>query len=238
MPGSNTRWRKVVRFLIGVLLLLCLGFAAFQAADPAGLSPIQRIFSAATSTPATSVAAQRIVDRVPTFTQADASIGYDGLAQYQRYWASACSAAVSAEVLTAWGDHHATIGTMIDILGTALSPTAGLVDSGGFMTVGHAEGFAVALRTQVALATLIHIVRDLGFPAIVGVRASLTSAYPDLTAGHFLVVTGSDAQGFQIVDSSLYFIHYLTVAEFQTLWNNADRQLVLFVPIGTPLPSL
>ncbi len=238
MPELQARWRRVVRFLIGVVLLLCLGFTALHAADPAGLPPFQRIFRVASSTPTTPVVAQRIVDRVPTFTQADGSIGYDGLAQYQRYWASACSAAVSAEVLTAWGDHNATIGRMIDILGAALSPTSGLIDSAGFMTVGRAEGFAVAVRSQVSLAALIHLVRDLGYPAIVGVRASLASAYPDLTAGHFLVVTGSDAQGFQIVDSSLYFIHYLTVAAFQSLWNNADRQLILFVPIGTPLPSL
>ncbi len=238
MPGSNARWRNVVRFLIGLTLLLCLSLAAFQVADPAALPPFRQIFTAASSTPAPPGAAQRIVDRVPTFTQADESIGYDGLAQYQRYWASACSAAVSAEVLTAWGDPHATIGRMIDILGATLSPTAGLIDSAGFVTVGRAEGFAVAVRSQASLTALIHIVRDLGFPAIVGVRASLASAYPDLTAGHFLVVTGSDAQGFQIVDSSLYFIHYLTVAAFQTLWNNADRQIILFVPLGTPLPSL
>ena len=79
--------------------------------------------------------AQNIGAMVKPLTQGKLVSQYDSVAQYNTYWGAACSAAVLAETLTAWGVKGATIGRMIDELDSNISPYGGLLSYIGFQKV-------------------------------------------------------------------------------------------------------
>lgn len=214
---------------LALLLALIAGFAATIQGTPLLRGALASAFESNSAARRPTI---QIVAKVPTFTQVDPTIGYDSKQQYDTYWGAACSAAVSGEVLTAWGDPHAHIGQMIDDLGDTISPIAGLLDFSGFTRVAARHQFTALIVHGMSQAQLAYVVQNLGYPLIIGVRANANSYYGYLAGGHFLVVTGADARGFQIVDSSMYYIHYLTTASLLDLWNADGRRAVIYTPQG------
>lgn len=169
---------------------------------------------------------ERIVNRVPTFIQIDPTIGYLSDSQYQAYSGADCSAAATSEVLTAWGDPTGNIGHVIQDMGSDLSPSGGLASRDAFQRVADAEHFNLTMTDGISAAQLANIVSNLGIPVVIGVRDDSGGYYRYFAPGHFLVVTGADANGFNIVDSSTYFVHYLPTATFMQLWDH-PRAVIL-----------
>jgi hypothetical protein len=162
----------------------------------------------------------KITDLVPTFTQLDPTIGYLSTAQYNMYWNVDCGAAATSEVLTAWGDPRGAIGYVINDMVPHLT-TAGMADPpGAFEAIARTHHFALVMTYSMTPAQLAQITEVQGIPVIVGVRDTYGGYYRYFAPGHYLVVVGADANGFQIVDSSTYYIHYLPTATFVSLWDN------------------
>ncbi len=169
-----------------------------------------------------------IASRVPTFIQIDPTIGYTSRQQYDLYSGADCSAAATSEVLTAWGDKTGNIGHVIEDMGAGLSPSGGLINVAAFQQVGQQEGFSTIVTDNIDINQLRKIVTTYEIPVIVGVRDVSGGYYSYFSPGHFLVVTGADSNGFMIVDSSTYFVHYLPTATFLSLW--ASPKAVIFTP--------
>jgi predicted double-glycine peptidase len=159
----------------------------------------------------------KIVDKVPTFIQLDPTIGYKSYEQYQLYSGADCGAAATSEILTAWGDPKGLIGQVIEDMGSSLSPKGG-VSYEAFPKVASKHNFNLSMRQNLTADQLRRVINDLGIPVQVGVRETSGGYYRNFAPGHHLVVTGSDANGFKIVDSSTYFIHYLPNETFFHLW--------------------
>lgn len=168
---------------------------------------------------------ERITNRVPTFIQIDPTIGYKSNAQYQEYSGGDCGAAATAEVLTAWGDRTGNIGQVIDDMGNDLT-SGGLQNREAFQRVATAQHFNITMTDSISAAQLANIVSVQGIPVIIGVRDNFGGYYSYFAPGHFLVVTGADANGFNIVDSSTYFVHYLPIKTFMDLWDH-PRAIIL-----------
>jgi hypothetical protein len=136
-------------------------------------------------------------------------------------------------VLTAWGVPDATIGHMIDDLGTQyLSPSWGLLDQQGFQAAAAKHNFRADISWHLTYNQLLYLTNVLGLPVIVNFRRSY-GYYSYFAGGHFLVVTGGDEQGLTIVDSSEYFIKYLTRDVFDGLWQwrgDGTAMSVVIVP--------
>ena len=97
-----------------------------------------------------------------------------------------------------------------------------------FQQVGQQEGFSTIVTDNIDINQLRKIVTTYEIPVIVGVRDVSGGYYSYFSPGHFLVVTGADSNGFMIVDSSTYFVHYLPTATFLSLW--ASPKAVIFTP--------
>lgn len=224
--------RPIKRTMIwqGILLAIALAtiFAGIRSAgteNTAYASPFEMNASSHTFS--------RIVDQVPILTQIDPTIGYDSPDQYKRYSGAACSAAAMSSVLLAWGDPQGHIGKIIDDMGNYLSPTGGLQSPQGFAQVANKHGYNVWMSFDVTAAQIAQIVNTQGIPVIIGVRyrpgsGLFSNYYRYFAPGHFLVVTGADANGFQIVDNSTYYVHYLSTADFMALWDRPHA--VVFTP--------
>src|SRR5262249_33901266 len=81
-----------------------------------------------------------LLSRVQPLTQLKRADQYDNTGQFNAWGGSACSAAVLAEILTAYGAQGATIGHMIDQLGGDISLQWGLVSYNGFSKVATKNG--------------------------------------------------------------------------------------------------
>ena len=172
----------------------------------------------------------KITAKVPTFIQIDPTIGYLSTDQYSRYNRADCSAAATDEVLTAWGDPNGNIGHVIEDMGSGLDAGSGLVSTSAFTNVAAKHNFNVIVTNNITIDQLRQIVGVQNIPVVIGVRDTLGGYYRYFAPGHFLVVTGADANGFQIVDSSTYFVHYLPTDTFLSLW--ATPKAAIFTPNG------
>lgn len=170
--------------------------------------------------------AGKITSLVKPFTQLRRSDLYDNTAQFNAWGGAACSAASTAEVLTAWGIPNVTIGSVIDEMGSYISPNAGLLSYTGFERVAAKHGFRGDFSDKLSYSDILYITNSLGIPLIVNVRQSY-GYYHYFSGGHFLVVTGGDSQGLRIVDSSLYFVQYLPKSVFYGMFTGRTE---LFVP--------
>lgn len=170
--------------------------------------------------------AGKITSQVKPFTQLRRSDLYDNTSQFNQWGGAACSAASTAEVLTAWGIPNVTIGSVIDEMGSYISPNAGLLSYSGFEKVAAKHGFRGDFSDKLSYSDILYITNTLGIPLIVNVRQSY-GYYHYFSGGHFLVVTGGDSQGLRIVDSSLYFIQYLPKSVFYGMFTGRTE---LFVP--------
>jgi predicted double-glycine peptidase len=167
-----------------------------------------------------------VAANVKAFTQGKRVDLYNSQAQFNQWWGSACSAAVLAEVLTAYGVPNATIGKMIDELGPDISTRYGLLTYEGFNKVAQKHGFRADIYVDKHLTyhQMQYLTNTLGLPVIVNVRAT-TGYYHYLSGGHFLVMTGGDSKSIRLVDSSLYYIKSLPLGTFN--WMFRQRTVVI-----------
>ncbi|HKT39104.1 MAG TPA: hypothetical protein VJR48_12090 [Ktedonobacterales bacterium] len=170
--------------------------------------------------------AQNIAALVKPLTQGKLVNQYDSVAQYNEYWGAACSAAVLAETLTAWGVKGATIGRMIDELGSNISPNGGLLSYSGFQNVASLHRMRSDFRDNLSYKQMMYITNTLHLPLIVNVRISY-GFYHFFSGGHFLVMTAGDSQGIRLVDSSLYFVTYMPLSVFNSMFTG---RTVLLLP--------
>jgi hypothetical protein len=184
--------------------------------------PLMQFFNAQ----AAGANASSIADKVQPLTQGKRVDQYDSVAQYNEYWGAACSAAVLAETLTAWGIPNATIGRMIDELGSNISPYGGLLSYNGFQQVAAKHQMRSDFRENLTYKQMLYITNTLHLPLIVNVRISY-GFYHFFSGGHFLVMTAGDDQGVRLVDSSLYYVHYMPLSVFNGMFTG---RTVLLLP--------
>jgi predicted double-glycine peptidase len=167
-----------------------------------------------------------VAAQVQAFTQGKRVDLYNSQAQFNQWWGSACSAAVLAEILTAYGVPNATIGRMIDELGPDISTRYGLLTYEGFNKVAQKHGFRadIYVNRHLTYHQMQYLTNTLGLPVIVNVRAT-TGYYHYLSGGHFLVMTGGNSKSIRLVDSSLYYIKSLPLSTFN--WMFRQRTVVI-----------
>ena len=208
MLHARSPW-SLTRLVLAVAALTVALFATLAAVG----EPSQPLMSAF-ETSSGSHAAIAVAAMVRPETQIERPDLYDSYQQFLDWKGAACSAAALSETLTAWGVQHATIGKMIDDMNSGaqpyISPYAGLLQTGGFQFAAAQVGYRADIGTNFSLSykQLLYITNNLGIPVIVNVRISW-GYFSFFAGGHFLVVTGGDSQGVNIVDSSTYYIHYL-----------------------------
>lgn len=149
---------------------------------------------------------------------------YDSYQQFVDWGNAACSSATLSEVLTAWGVQGANIGKLIDVMQPDVSLNGGLLTPHGYQRGAAAFGYRADIKgvpgtgdPPLSYDQILHVTNDLGLPLVVNVRISW-GYYHFFDGGHFLVVTGGDAQGLKIVDSSEYYIKYLSKDVFYSMF--------------------
>jgi hypothetical protein len=222
---ARSRW-WTVRYLLAVIAAVAALFTTFTAAgQPADAHPG---FQASASSKRLEIVAQE----VRPLTSLLHPEQYDSKAQFDLYSGAACSPSVLAEVLTAWGVPHATIGQMIDDLGSYLSPYDGLLDQQGFEAAAAKHNMRADISWHLTYDQILYLTNVLGIPVIVNFRRDY-GYYHYFAGGHFLAVTGGDENGLTIVDSSEYFIKYLPHDVFDGLWQwrgDGTAMTVVVVP--------
>src|SRR5690348_13756359 len=206
-----------------MLALMALTAACWSATAKAGEPP--QPLMAGFSVTSDSHSVPTIASLVQPFTQFERTDLYDSDQQYWDWRDAACSAATSAEVLTAWGVKGATIGSLIDAIGPDISLDGGLLREEGFQRGAAHFGFRADIHHDLTYNQILYLANQLGIPVIVNVRISY-GYYHFFDTGHFLVVTGGDDQGVRIVDSSLYKIHYLPLDIFNAMFTHREFVLV------------
>lgn len=172
-----------------------------------------------------SLAAAPIASLVRPETQIVQWQLYDSYQQFLDWRGAACSAATTSEVLTAWGVKNAPIGQVIDRMGSDISLDGGLINEHGFQRSAATYGYRADVSHNLTYAQMLYITNQLGLPIIVNVRISY-GYYHYFDTGHFLVVTGGDGQGVSIVDSSTYYIHYLPLGVFFSMFTGRTYVIV------------
>jgi hypothetical protein len=216
--SANNPW-NVVRAVCAALAICMTLFVGIAVAGEAS-QPLM-----AFETNVGSASAGKITSQVQAFTQMRRPDLYDSVAQFNNWSGAACSAAVTAEILTGWGVPKMTIGRVIDEMGSYISPYGGLLNYAGFDRVAAKHGFRGEFRDNLSYSDMLYITNNLGLPLIVNVRQSY-GYYHYFSGGHFLVMTGGDSQGLRIVDSSLYYIRYLPKSVFYGMFTGRTELLV------------
>jgi len=216
-PWSLTRIALAITALIAAL-----AFGLSRTGDPG-----QPLMAAGYQSQVSSQANAPLTSLVKPETQGMRPDLYDSQQQFTDWWDAACSAAVLSEILTAYGVPHATIGRMIDELGPDISLNGGLINMGGFERVAAQNGLRADEHDHLTYNQMLYITNTLGLPLIVNVRISY-GYYHFFDGGHFLVMTGGDSAGLSIVDSSEYYIHYLPLDVFNSMFTG---RTVVIVPV-------
>lgn len=218
LKKARSPWAMTRTALALCAMALALIISLTSAGDP-GFTPPTFNSSAGTHN-AIEVAAQ-----VKPIIQLLQCNEYDSYAQCQSYGNAACSAAAMTEIFNAWGVPEMSIGRVIDELGNDISPNGGLLTHDGFERVAAKHGFRADEHTGLTYNQMLYITNTLGIPLIVDVRISY-GYYRFLAGGHFLVMTGGDKNGVNIVDSSTYYIHYLPKDIFYSMFTDRTTLLV------------
>ncbi len=169
-----------------------------------------------------------VTARVQAQTQGKRPDLYDSIDQFNQWWGAACSAAVLSEVLTAYKVPDITIGKMIDEFGpTYISPSGGLLNYEGFNQVAQKHGFRadIYVERHLTLNQMKYLTNTLGIPVIVNVRVSY-GYYHFFAGGHFMALTAIDDQGMRLVDSSLYYVKYMPMAVFNSMFTGRTTVIV------------
>lgn len=210
-----------------VLALTAIIAALWTSAAGVG-EPSQPLMADSWQTTAGTHDARSVASLVQPETQGKRPDLYDSYTQFTDWWNAACSAAVESEILSAWGVRHATIGRLIDVMQPDISLNGGLLSPHGFIRGAAAFGYTADIQWHLSYQQLLYITNTLGLPVIVNVRISY-GYYHFFDGGHFLVMTGGDSQGLKIVDSSEYYISYLPVDTFNSMFTGMT---VVIVPAG------
>ncbi len=225
-PWSLTRLVLAVAAITAALLT-----ALVASGEPA--EPLMGAFGTTNgSHPAIAVASM-----VKPETQIEQPELYDSYSQFLGWKGAACSAAALSEILTAWSVPNASIGKVIDAMNSGatpnISPFAGLLRTEGFQFAAGKFGYRADLHrpsdnTTLTYNQILYVTNVLGIPVIINVRISY-GYYHFFDGGHFLVITGGDSQGVNIVDSSTYYIHYLSKDVLYQMFTNISA---IVVPSG------
>jgi hypothetical protein len=216
---ARSPW-SMARTLLAVLAISCgLWVSVSKAGEPG--QPLMAVFQ----TRSGSFDTRAIATLVQPETQGTRPDLYDSTAQFNDCWDAACSAAVLSEVLTAWSVPHATIGKLIDVMQPDISLNGGLLSPHGFQRGAAAFGYRADIDWHLTYKQLLYITNVLGLPVIINVRISY-GYYHFFSGGHFLVMTGGDSQGLKIVDSSEYYIHYLPLDTFNSMFTGLTAVIV------------
>lgn len=210
----------MARFALAILAI-CMGLWTAMSAAGEPSQPMMATWQTASGTHD----ARAITSLVQPETQGMRPDLYDSTAQFNDWWDAACSAAVSSEVLTAWGVPHATIGKLIDVMQPDISLNGGLLTMHGFVRGASAFGYRADISSSLTYKQMLYLTNTLGLPVIVNVRISY-GYYHFFSGGHFLVMTGGDSQGLRIVDSSEYYIKYLPLATFNSMFTGITAVIV------------
>jgi hypothetical protein len=206
-----------------ILALCAISFAVWTSLSAAGEPPQPLMASFLTAAAVRDT--DPIASRVRPETQGTRPDLYDSRQQFDDWWNAACSAAVLSEVLTAWGEKGATIGHMIDVMQPDISLNGGLLRAQGFQRGAAAYHYRADLNWHLTYKQLLYITNTLGLPVIVNVRISY-GYYHFFDGGHFLTMTGGDAAGLKIVDSSEYYITYLPLDTFMSMFTGMTAVVV------------
>lgn len=223
---ARSRW-WTARYLLAAVAAICALFTTFTASgQPADA---HQTFQASASSKRLEIVAQQ----VKPITSLLHPEQYDSKTQFDLYSGAACSPTTLAEVLTAWGVPDATIGHMIDDLGPKyLDPNWGLLDQQGFEVAAAKHNMRADISWTMTYDQMLYLTNVLGIPVIVNFHRSW-GYYSFFAGGHFLVVTGGDQNGVNIVDSSEYYIKYLPRDTFDGLWfwkGDGTAMTVVIVP--------
>ncbi len=223
---ARSPW-SLTRLVLAVASISLALFTAFTQVGEAH-QPLMDAFQVT----AGSHEAQSVASLVQPETQMMRPDLYDSRQQFDDWGNAACSSATMSEVLTAWGVSGATIGKMIDVMEPDVSLYGGLLRASGYQRGASAFGFRADLKgvpgtgdSPLSYDQILHITNDLGLPMVVNVRIAW-GYYHFFDGGHFLVVTGGDAQGLKIVDSSEYYIHYLSRDVFYSMFTGMTVVIV------------
>jgi predicted double-glycine peptidase len=235
---SSRQTLSVIRCGRILLFALMLYYALSSGVQLAGGSalPLAPFPWVATSGAASGAAALpplrmdgKVATRVQPMTQMRRVDLYDSKTQFDRWAGSACSAASLAEILTAYGLPHMTIGRMIRELGPDISAQWGLLSYNAFNKVVAKYG----LRADVYLENnpltykqMLYLTNTLGIPVTINMRAT-TGYYRFLSGGHILVMTGGDSKTIRLADSSLYYMKSLPLSVYNQM---ARSRNVVIVP--------
>jgi hypothetical protein len=218
--AARSPWNRV-RVLLAVLAISVAVWTSLTAAG----EPSQPLMAHSWQPIANAEQALSVASAVQPETQGKRPDLYDSVTQFNDWWDAACSAAVMSEVLTAWGVPHATIGRMIDVMQPDISLDGGLLTPDGFQRGAAAFKFRADLSWHLTYKQLLYITNTLGLPVIVNVRIAY-GYYHFFAGGHFLVMTGGDSQGLRIVDSSEYYISYLPLDTFMSMFTGLTAVIV------------
>lgn len=216
---ARSPW-SMARFALA-LFAICLGVWTAMSAAGEPSQPLMATWQSASGTHD----ARAITSLVQPETQGMRPDLYDSTAQFNDWWDAACSSAVSSEVLTAWGVPHATIGKLIDVMQPDVSLNGGLLTPHGFVRGAAAFGYRADISWKLTYKQLLYLTNTLGLPVIVNVRIAY-GYYHFFSGGHFLVMTGGDSQGLRIVDSSEYYIKYLPLDTFNSMFTGLTAVIV------------
>jgi hypothetical protein len=78
---------------------------------------------------------------------------------------------------------------------------------------------------QLTYDQMRYLTNTLGIPVIVNVRISY-GYYHFFSGGHFLVMTYGDDQGLRLVDSSEYYLKYLPIDVFRSMFTGRTAVIV------------
>lgn len=233
--GRSTKPIGVARAIIISLMLYFALSSSLQLAGYAAL-PFAPFPWAATNSAASGMMALaslrmdgKMVNRVQPMTQMRRVDLYDNRAQFDLWAGAACSAATLAEVLTAYGLPHMTIGRMIRELGSDISPNWGLLNYYAFNKVVAKYGLRADVyleQNPLTYKQMLYLTNTLGIPVVVNMRAT-TGYYRFLSGGHILVMTGGDYNTIRLTDSSLYYMKYLPLGTYNQM---ARHRNVVIVP--------
>jgi predicted double-glycine peptidase len=219
--AARSPW-TALRFVLALAaIVLALLMATGQMGEP--LQPLMLHHQWTASGGA--LAAKPITSLVQPETQIVQWQLYDSYQQFLDWKGAACSAATTSEVLTAWGVKNATIGQVIDKMVPDISLNGGLINEYGFQRAAAAYGFRADISHTLTYKQMRYITDQLGLPIIVNVRISY-GYYHYFDTGHFLVMTAGDDQGVAIVDSSTYYIHYLPLSVFFSMFTGRTTVIV------------
>ena len=161
------------------------------------------------------------------FDQTKAS-EYDSPAQARTWGYSTCSAAALTAVLRAAGK-DVKISDVMREMPNGMTVALGLVSRPSL--VNAANAFGAKATDDVTSYEGLRAATESGQPVLVDVRSK---KFPE---GHFVVVTGVDADGVRVADSSRYDLTHIPRDEFTSIWSGKGIRVDGLVPASQPGPS-